>query len=606
MVIVVPIYEEEQAGRLLQHRGRDRRRRQVPGQVPQDPHPALQAGLLGEVLLPARQPRLPRVRDRATRKVGVYICYDRHFPEGARALGLNGAEIVFNPSATVAGLSEYLWKLEQPAHAVANGYFVGAINRVGHEAPWKIGEFYGQSYFCDPRGQDPGRGPARQGRGGGRRPEPRPDRGGARGLAVLPRPPARRLRRRWCSRERTAAKAAAAERAYRNFIGGEWVESTRPKTVAQPEPRRHARRAGPRARSPPPTRRGARWTPPRPPSPPGATRPRPCAGAILFRAWRSWTQEKEDLARLLTREEGKTVKESLGEIQRTINILEYIAAEGRRLGGETLPSELPRNFCYTVRQPLGVVACITPWNFPVAIPVWKIAPALVSGNTVVFKPATLTPETAARRGLDLRAGRRCPRASSTWCSARAAPWATRCVDHAAVRAVSFTGSNEVGAEIYGRGAAAHDPRAVRDGRQEPGGGAGRRRPRPGGRGHGAGRLRLHRPALHRHLAGDRGGGDRRRVRGAAGRARRARCGSATAPRPAWTWARPWTSRSSRPTSRYIEIGQRGRRARCVCGGAPARGRRPRPRLLRRAHRVRPRDDRACGSRRRRSSAPWSR
>ena len=85
--------------------------------------------------------------------VGVYICYDRHFPEGARELGLNGAEIVFNPSATVAGLSEYLWKLEQPAHAVANAFFVGAINRVGHEAPWNIGEFYGQSYFCDPRGQ---------------------------------------------------------------------------------------------------------------------------------------------------------------------------------------------------------------------------------------------------------------------------------------------------------------------------------------------------------------------------------------------------------------------------------------------------------------------
>jgi N-carbamoylputrescine amidase len=86
-------------------------------------------------------------------KVGVYICYDRHFPEGARCLGLGGAEIVFNPSATVAGLSEYLWKLEQPAHAVANQYFIGAINRPGTEAPWNIGEFYGQSYFCDPRGQ---------------------------------------------------------------------------------------------------------------------------------------------------------------------------------------------------------------------------------------------------------------------------------------------------------------------------------------------------------------------------------------------------------------------------------------------------------------------
>src|SRR5438093_3575403 len=86
-------------------------------------------------------------------RVGVYICYDRHFPEGARILGLNGAEIVFNPSATVAGLSENLWELEQPAHAVANGYFIAAINRVGHEHPWDIGEFYGKSYFCNPRGK---------------------------------------------------------------------------------------------------------------------------------------------------------------------------------------------------------------------------------------------------------------------------------------------------------------------------------------------------------------------------------------------------------------------------------------------------------------------
>ncbi len=85
-------------------------------------------------------------------RVGVYICYDRHFPEGARLLGLNGAEIVFNPSATVAGLSEHLWSVEQRAHAIANGYFVGALNRVGVEEPWKAGEFYGSSYFCDPRG----------------------------------------------------------------------------------------------------------------------------------------------------------------------------------------------------------------------------------------------------------------------------------------------------------------------------------------------------------------------------------------------------------------------------------------------------------------------
>ncbi len=85
--------------------------------------------------------------------IGAYICYDRHFPEGARALGLAGAEIVYNPSATVAGLSQHLWKIEQPAHAIANGYYVGAINRVGTEAPWNIGKFYGNSYFVNPRGE---------------------------------------------------------------------------------------------------------------------------------------------------------------------------------------------------------------------------------------------------------------------------------------------------------------------------------------------------------------------------------------------------------------------------------------------------------------------
>jgi beta-ureidopropionase len=86
-------------------------------------------------------------------KLGVYICYDRHFPEGWRALALNGAEYIVNPSATVAGLSQYLWELEQPASAVANGCYIGAVNRVGREAPWNIGEIYGSSYFVNPRGK---------------------------------------------------------------------------------------------------------------------------------------------------------------------------------------------------------------------------------------------------------------------------------------------------------------------------------------------------------------------------------------------------------------------------------------------------------------------
>ncbi len=128
-------------------------------------------------------------------RVGVYICYDRHFPEGARLLGLHGAEVVFNPSATVAGLSQYLWKLEQPAHAVANGYFMACSNRVGTEAPWNIGRFYGSSYIVDPRGNFlatalGGQGRAHHGDAG-----PRPDRGSAPRVAVLPRPSSRDLRR---------------------------------------------------------------------------------------------------------------------------------------------------------------------------------------------------------------------------------------------------------------------------------------------------------------------------------------------------------------------------------------------------------------------------
>jgi beta-ureidopropionase len=93
------------------------------------------------------------VFETAYAKIGIFLCYDRHFPECARILALNGAEILFNPSATTAGLSKYLWELEQPAQAAANAVFIGANNRVGVEKPWEFGRFYGSSYFADPRGQ---------------------------------------------------------------------------------------------------------------------------------------------------------------------------------------------------------------------------------------------------------------------------------------------------------------------------------------------------------------------------------------------------------------------------------------------------------------------
>jgi N-carbamoylputrescine amidase len=152
MVIVVPIYEEEITGVYYNTAAVIDADGKYLGKYRKNHIPHTAPGFWEKFYFKPGNLGYPTF-ETAFARIGVYICYDRHFPEGARILGLNGAEIVFNPSATVAGLSEYLWELEQPAHAVANGYFVGAINRVGHEQPWDIGEFYGKSYFCNPRGK---------------------------------------------------------------------------------------------------------------------------------------------------------------------------------------------------------------------------------------------------------------------------------------------------------------------------------------------------------------------------------------------------------------------------------------------------------------------
>ncbi len=152
MVMVVPIYEEDMTGVYYNSAAVIDADGDYLGKYRKHHIPHCEPGFWEKFYFKPGNLGYP-VFETAAGRVGVYICYDRHFPEGARILGLNGAEIVFNPSATVAGLSEHLWKLEQPAHAVANQYYVGAINRVGREQPWDIGEFYGTSYFCDPRGQ---------------------------------------------------------------------------------------------------------------------------------------------------------------------------------------------------------------------------------------------------------------------------------------------------------------------------------------------------------------------------------------------------------------------------------------------------------------------
>src|SRR5579859_4159801 len=174
--------------------------------------------------------------------------------------------------------------------------------------------------------------------------------------------------------------------------------------------------------------------------------PAPRRGAIVSRAAQLMAERRDTLARALTREEGKLLSEAQGELTRTINIVEFCGSHGRRLTGETIPLELANNLGYTLRRPLGVAALITPWNFPIAIPAWKIAPALVAGNTVVFKPSPLTPETAVMLVECFRdAG--VPDGVLNLVHGDAEV-GQALLDHPATRAVSFTGSTPTGLTIY--------------------------------------------------------------------------------------------------------------------------------------------------------------
>jgi acyl-CoA reductase-like NAD-dependent aldehyde dehydrogenase len=171
----------------------------------------------------------------------------------------------------------------------------------------------------------------------------------------------------------------------------------------------------------------------------------PERGKLVLRAARILEDKLEEVAALLTREQGKLLAESRAEVRRAIDIMEYAAGLGRRLGGQTLPAEAPGVFCYTVRQPIGPVALLTPWNFPVAIPCWKIAPALVCGDPVVFKPSPLTPATAVRVvEIFLEAGIPADVLNLVHGGAEVG---TALVDDPRIAGVSFTGSTKVGMAI---------------------------------------------------------------------------------------------------------------------------------------------------------------
>src|SRR6516225_7161744 len=177
---------------------------------------------------------------------------------------------------------------------------------------------------------------------------------------------------------------------YQNFIGGEWRNSRSGETFASTNPAHTSEVIGRYQRSTAAdieeavetavkAQRG--W----------ATIPAPERGEILLRTALLLEQQKEELAALMTREMGKILRETRGDVQTAIDVAKYMAGEGRRAEGETVPSAIPNKFNMTVRQPVGVVGIITPWNFPMAIPAWKTFPALLAGNAVILKPASDTP-----------------------------------------------------------------------------------------------------------------------------------------------------------------------------------------------------------------------
>ena len=210
--------------------------------------------------------------------------------------------------------------------------------------------------------------------------------------------------------------ATAATETSKNYIGGEWVDATGARRSTR-RTRRRARRSAPsRAR---PRRRRPRGRGRQEAYEGWRLTPAPKRGEILFRVGQLLVERKEELTELMAREMGKVIAEARGDVQEAIDMTYYMAGEGRRLFGQTTPSEMPDKFQMCVREPIGVVGAITPWNFPMAIPTWKIVPALIAGNTVVFKPAAR--HAAARPALrrDPRRGRPARRRASTSSTATA-------------------------------------------------------------------------------------------------------------------------------------------------------------------------------------------
>src|SRR5258706_7945826 len=239
---------------------------------------------------------------------------------------------------------------------------------------------------------------------------------------------------------------------YKNYINGQWVDSSSGKFTPNINPANTDDIIG---QAPQSTREEAKgaiaaaaeaW-------PAWRNTPAPARGRILAKAGQLCHERKEEIARMMCREEGKTIAEARGEVQKSINLLEYYAGMSFRVEGRTSPSEMPNTFVYTIRQPLGVVSTITPWNFPLCIPVWKSAPALVTGNTVVMKAASNTPG-CAEVLVKIYEDAGLPKGVLNLVYGSGGTIGDEFVNNPIIRAVSFTGSCETGGNVA-KQAAAH-------------------------------------------------------------------------------------------------------------------------------------------------------
>ena len=287
--------------------------------------------------------------------------------------------------------------------------------------------------------------------------------------------------------------ATAATETSKNYIGGEWVEASGDETFDTTNPatgetigtfprstEADVDRAVEAAKA---AYESWRLT------------PAPRRGEVLFRVAQRFVERKDELTELMVREMGKVRAEAGGDVQEAIDMTFYMAGEGRRLFGQTTPSEMPDKFQMSIRQPVGVVGAITPWNFPIAIPSWKIAPALVCGNTVVFKPARDTPM-LGQRFVEIFEEAGLPAGVLNIVHGGGESVGERLVKHPDVPLISLTGSREVGDQDRRERRSlseAHPPRA---GWQERDHRHGRRRPRPRSRGNPLVRIRDVGPAVH--------------------------------------------------------------------------------------------------------------